>query len=75
MRRFGIPPATAREQLQKPYPAPVGIEPLPPGSPGRATGAQVGIADSDPITFFVFGDTGGIMNPNPQMRVAAAIAA
>ncbi len=75
MRRFGIEPATARQQLQKPYPSPVGIEPLPPGSPGRATGAQVGITDSDPITFVVFGDTGGIMDPHPQMRVAAAIAA
>jgi Calcineurin-like phosphoesterase len=72
-RSFGLAgDVRATDQLQKSLPT-VGLQPLPPGSPGRATGAQVGITDSDPITFFVIGDHGGIVAPGPQNAVSYAM--
>jgi acid phosphatase type 7 len=79
-RRFGIPPATAREQVQKvqspadsevfrPLPAPTGAAPF------RCTPAQLGITDATPLRFFVIGDTGGIMDPVPQNNVSNAMQA
>jgi hypothetical protein len=76
-RRFGIASATAREQIQKhQVPAPTeGVQPLPPGSGGRATPAGVGITENDPLKLFVIGDHGGIMDPNPQNAVSNAMQA
>lgn len=79
-RRFGIPPSTATEQLQKvPTPAPtetVAKLPAPTGPPPfRATPADVGISDSSPITFYVIGDSGGIKDPDPQNNVSNAMQA
>ena len=79
-RRFGIPPTTARDQLQKvqtpaatetarPLPAPTGQ------SPFRATPENLGITDATPLRFFVVGDTGGVMNPEPQNNVSDAMQA
>ena len=49
-RAFGLSRAvTAREQLIKTHPAGA-IQPLPPGAPDTRTAAQLGFADSDPIT-------------------------
>jgi hypothetical protein len=80
-RRFGVPPATARDQLQK-VQIPAATEgkgnPLPPPTgqtPFRATPAELGIADLTPITFLVIGDSGGIMNPVPQNNVSNAMQA
>jgi hypothetical protein len=74
-RTFGLPRRVrAVDQLQKPAPAvAVPVQPLPPGAPGRATALQVGIADSDPITFFVIGDHGGVLAPAPQNAVSYAM--
>jgi hypothetical protein len=80
-RRFGVPPATARDQLQKvqvPAPTEGKGNPLPSPTgqtPFRATPAELGIADSTTITFFVIGDSGGIMNPVPQNNVSNAMQA
>jgi hypothetical protein len=80
-RRFGIPPRTAREQLQRsPEPALIraGAKPLPPPTgpaPFRATPAALGIADATPITFFVLGDSGGVLDPDPQNNVSTAMQA
>src|SRR6266576_610453 len=71
-RQTGLPPITAAAQLQKSF-AEAGVQPLPEGSPGRTTAAQVGIADADPITFFVIGDSGGIKAPGPQNAVSYAM--
>jgi hypothetical protein len=72
-RRFGLPPQVrAADQLQKPMPA-AGRQPLPAGSPGRVTAQQVGIKDSEPITFYVIGDHGGIKTPGPQNAVSYAM--
>jgi hypothetical protein len=72
-RQIGLPAVTAAAQLSKSFPT-VGLQPLPqPATPGRATGAEVGIADSDPITFFVIGDHGGVMTPTPQNAVSYAM--
>lgn len=71
-RKLGMPATSAREQLQKTYPQ-VGIQPLPEGSPGRVSAEQVGIAEADPITFFVIGDSGGIKAPGPQNAVSYAM--
>jgi hypothetical protein len=80
-RRFGIPPSTAREQLQKhvvpapsegtgnPLPAPTGA------SPFRVTPAELGITDASPLTFFVLGDSGGVKDPDPQNNVSNAMQA
>ena len=81
MRRFGIPPATAIEQAQKDqgsFPLEV-FQPLPnaPGAPPyRATSERLGIKPpSGPRTFFVIGDSGGVLDPNPQNQVTAAMEA
>jgi hypothetical protein len=76
-RRFGLPSATAKEQVQKQQvPAPTEtVQPLPAGQAGRATAAEVGITDVDPLRFFVIGDHGGIMDPNPQNAVSNAMQA
>jgi len=80
-RRFGIPPATAREQLQKdhslvaqtqsfqPLPAPTGQAPF------RLE--LTGVLGSEPqsLSLHVIGDHGGVMDPLPQAHVAAALAA
>lgn len=77
-RRFGVPPSSAAEQLQKRQePAPTEtFKPLPPptgSAPFRTTPADLGITDAKPITFFVIGDSGGIMNPEPQNEVSNAM--
>jgi hypothetical protein len=79
-RRFGIPPATADQQVQKfhsfqsnqtfqPLPNPTGAFPyhLATGELGipPATGERV---------LHVTGDTGGVKDPNPQLHVAEAMA-
>jgi hypothetical protein len=72
-RSFGLPlEVKAADQLQKHVPT-VGVQPLPPGSPGRATAHAVGIEDSDPITFYVIGDHGGVLAPGPQNAVSYAM--
>jgi hypothetical protein len=72
-RSFGLAPEVkAADQLQKIVPT-IGVQPLPPGSAGRATSQQVGISDSDPITFFVIGDHGGVRAPGPQNAVSYAM--
>jgi acid phosphatase type 7 len=79
-RRFGIPPSTARDQLQKvqtpaptettqPLPAPTGQPPF------RAVPSDLGIKDAKPITFFVIGDSGGVQDPDPQNNVSNAMEA
>jgi len=79
-RRFGVPPSTARAQLQKvqtpassevtqPLPAPTGQPPF------RATPADLGFADESPVTFYVIGDSGGIKDPDPQNYVSNAMQA
>src|SRR5438105_2312654 len=74
-RSFGLQREVKEaDQLQKSAPTPrVGVQSLPAGSPGRATAAQVGITDSDPITFFVIGDHGGVLAPAPQNAVSYAM--
>lgn len=79
-RRFGIPPSTARQQLQrKQTPATTEVtEPLPAptgAAPYRATPADLGITDAKPITWYLLGDTGGINNPTPQNDVSNAMQA
>lgn len=72
-RSFGLPrEVKAGDQLQKSVPT-VGVQPLPPGSPGRASAQQVGIKESDPLTFFVIGDHGGALAPGPQNAVSCAM--
>jgi hypothetical protein len=72
-RSFGLSRGVnAADQLQKSFPT-VGVQPLPPGSPGRASAEHLGITDSDPITFFVIGDHGGVKAPGPQNGVSYAM--
>jgi hypothetical protein len=80
-RRFGIPPTAAHEQVQKrqvPAPTEGTGNPLPPPTgqpPFRAAPADLGITDTNPITFFVIGDSGGIKDPDPQNNVSNAMQA
>lgn len=74
-RHIGLEPVHARDQLQKAYPPAAGIQPLPAGTPDRATAADVGIRPSAPISFLVIGDHGGVKDPNPQQLVVNAMAA
>jgi hypothetical protein len=80
-RRVGIPPTTAREQLQTlqtPAPTEGRGKPLPPPTgqaPFRVTPAELGIVDATPITFFVLGDSGGVKDPDPQNNVSNAMQA
>lgn len=72
-RSFGLTSEVrAADQVQKSVPT-VGVQPLPPGSPGRASAEQVGIVDADPITFYVIGDHGGVLAPGPQNAVSYAM--
>jgi hypothetical protein len=72
-RSFGLPlRVRAADQLQKAVPS-AGVQPLPPGSPGRATADLIGVKDSDPITFYVIGDHGGVLAPGPQNAVSYAM--
>jgi Calcineurin-like phosphoesterase len=71
-RSAGVVAVTAAEQLQKSHPR-TGVQPLPEGTPGRASGADVGIADADEMTFFVIGDHGGVIAPGPQNAVSVAM--
>jgi hypothetical protein len=75
-RRVGLPLITsAAAQLQHDRHPPAPVQPLPDGQGGRADAAGVGIKDSTPLTFFVIGDHGGIMDPNPQNAVSNAMEA
>jgi hypothetical protein len=74
-RRFGIPLATAQQQLQRVPPAStVPVRLLPAGAAGRATPKDLGFAESSPLMFCVVGDNGGIKSPFPQEAVFTAIA-
>jgi hypothetical protein len=73
-RGFGIGPTTAREQLQKTWPAHVGVQPLPAGSGSAVAAQKLGIVeDASPLTFFVIGDHGGVKDPTPQNAVTTAM--
>lgn len=72
-RSFRLPRnVKAADQLQKSVPT-VGVQPPPPGSPGRATAQQLGITESDSLIFFVIGDHDGAMAPGPQNAVSCAM--
>lgn len=72
-RAIGIAGVTAADQLQKSF-SREGVQPLPEGSPGRASAKDVGIADSEgSISFFVIGDHGGVKAPGPQNAVSYAM--
>jgi hypothetical protein len=72
-RSFGLRrQVKAADQLQKAVPT-VGVQPLPAGTPGRATGRAVGIEESDPTIFYVIGDHGGVLAPGPQNAVSYAM--
>lgn len=77
-RQFGLPRPTdvrARDQLQKTESELVGIQPLPsPYAPAAVTPASVGIKDAPVIQFLLFGDCGGVKQPDYQNHVAAAMA-
>lgn len=72
-RDTGLGLVTAAEQLQKA--APQGeTQPLPQGTPGRVTGAGVGIEDSTAETsIFIIGDSGGVIAPVAQNAVSYAM--
>jgi hypothetical protein len=73
-RSFGLRSnVKAADQLQKAAAPTVGVQPLPAGAPGRVTAAQVGISESEPLTFFVIGDHGGVLAPAPQNAVSYAM--
>lgn len=75
-RRVGLSSqVTAQDQLQHSRHPEAGVQPLPPGQGGRATGPEVGIDDGTPITFLVIGDHGGVKDPNPQNAVSNAMQA
>jgi calcineurin-like phosphoesterase family protein len=72
-RSFGLRPVvTARDQLTRHFP-PGKVQPLPPGAPAEMSAGQLGITDSNPISFFVIGDHGGVMAPGPQNGVSDAL--
>lgn len=78
-RRFGIPPRTADEQVQKfhAFQSNQKYEPLPKPTgtlPYHLSTAEIGIAPAGgQRVFHVTGDTGGINDANPQKHVAAAM--
>jgi acid phosphatase type 7 len=75
-RRVGLSSSvTAKEQLQHDRHSEAGIQPLPDGTPGRASGAEVGIHDEKAITLLVIGDHGGVKDPDPQNAVSNAMQA
>jgi hypothetical protein len=79
MRRYGIPARSARDQLQRddrlaservyPLPAPVGAPPY------ALELSSLVEPLPDVLSFHVIGDHGGVRDPNPQLRVAAALQA
>lgn len=74
-RSFGLAPpqhVTAAQMLQQRYPR-VGIQPMPPGAPGRVTPDKLGVHDSEPLKFVVIGDSGGVKDAEFQNHVAAAM--
>jgi hypothetical protein len=80
-RRFGIPPATADQQVQKfhSFQSNQKFEPLPPPTgafPYRLAASDIGIPPAKgERVLHVTGDTGGVKDPNPQLHVAEAMAA
>ena len=75
-RRVGLPVhVTSAEQPQHARHPEAPVQPLPEGQGGRATGVDVGITDSKPITILVIGDHGGIKDPGPQNAVSNAMQA
>ena len=74
-RNVGIKPTTAAKQIQKSWPAKVPTQPLPSGQGGRAKAADLGVRETQPLTFFVVGDHGGIKDPTPQNAVTLAMEA
>lgn len=80
-RRFGIPPTTVDQQVQKfhSFQSNQKFEPLPPptgSSPYRLSTSELGIPQATgERVLHVTGDTGGVKDPNPQLHVAAAMAA
>jgi hypothetical protein len=75
-RRVGLPlHVNAADQLQHARHPTAGVQPLPDGQGGRATGEAVGIDDAKPITILVIGDHGGIQDPTPQNAVSNAMQA
>jgi Icc-related predicted phosphoesterase len=81
MRRFGIPAADARGQLQRDDAelAVQKFEPLPhpTGSPPYRLALKdvIGTEPTGGLAFHVIGDHGGVKDPDPQRAVAAALAA
>lgn len=76
-RRVGLPPSVrSRDQLSHSRHPDAGIQPLPEGRGGRARGSEVGIErDTNPLTFLVLGDQGGVKDPDPQNAVSNAMQA
>lgn len=80
-RRFGIPPTTADQQVQKfhSFQSNQKFEPLPKPTgafPYRLTTADIEIPPAKgQRVFHVTGDTGGVKDPHPQLHVAAAMVA
>ncbi|HEV3322775.1 MAG TPA: metallophosphoesterase [Solirubrobacteraceae bacterium] len=80
-RRFGIPPATADQQVQKfhSFQSNQKFEPLPEPTgafPYHLATSAIGIPPANgQRVFHVIGDTGGVKDPNPQLHVAEAMAA
>jgi calcineurin-like phosphoesterase family protein len=75
-RRLGLSSTvTAKQQLQHDRHPEAGIQPLPGGTPGRSSGAEVGIHDDQAITLLVIGDHGGVKDPDPQNAVSNAMQA
>jgi hypothetical protein len=68
-RATGMARVTAAAQLQRSH-AQDKPEPLPDGTPGRASAKDVGIVDSEKISFFVIGDHGGVKAPGPQNAIS-----
>jgi hypothetical protein len=79
-RRVGIPATTADRQAQKlhaplsnqafaPLPAPTGAYPY------RLSTAALGLGAATSRVLHAVGDTGGVKDPNPQMKVASAMIA
>jgi hypothetical protein len=71
-RETGLVTVTAEGQLQRSF-SRSGIQPLPKGSPGRASAGDVGVSDKESISFFVIGDHGGVRAPGPQNAVSYAL--
>lgn len=75
-RATGRATPTAVEQLQKTHPRHESkVQPLPGGSPGRASASDLGITEDpgDGISFYVIGDHGGVKAAGPQNAVSYAI--